>query len=94
VIDSTADGVVLDVRVIPRSSKANVVGVRQGALLIRVTAPPAEGQANQQLLEVLAEALDIPKRSLTIVAGSRNRNKRVHINGITAQEVAAKLRVL
>jgi hypothetical protein len=91
VIASTADGVVLDVRVIPRSSNAGVVGVRQDALLIRLTAPPAEGQANQQLLEVLAATLEVPKRSITIVAGSRSRNKRVRITGVTVQEVTANL---
>lgn len=90
-IASTADGVVLDVRVIPRSSNAGVVGVRQDALLIRLTAPPAEGQANQQLLEVLAATLEVPKRSITIVAGSRSRNKRVRITGVTVQEVTANL---
>jgi hypothetical protein len=83
--------VVLDVRVIPRSSNAGVVGVRQDALLIRLTAPPAEGQANQQLLEVLAATLEVPKRSITIVAGSRSRNKRVRITGVTVQEVTANL---
>lgn len=78
-------------RVTPRSTKAAIDGLRGGALLIRLTAPPADGKANEQLVDVLSRTLAVPRRSIEIVAGNRTRNKRVRIQGISAADVAAKL---
>lgn len=78
-------------RVTPRSGRAAIEGHRDGVLLIRLTAPPADGKANEQLVGVLSGALGVPKRSIEIVAGNRTRNKRVRIQGISAADVTAKL---
>lgn len=90
-ISSTADGVVIAVRVIPRAGRAGVAGTRDGALLVRLNAPPVEGAANVELIEVLAEALDVPKRNLTIVTGASSRQKRVRVTGVTADHAASRL---
>lgn len=88
----TDGGVVLDVRVIPRSSRAGIAGTRGDALLVRLTSPPVEGAANAELIRVLAEALGVPRRAITIVAGERSRPKRVRVDGLRAQEASARLR--
>lgn len=93
-IQSTADGVVLDVRVIPRAGKSGVAGTRGDALLVRLHAPPVEGAANAELVEVIAAALDVPKRAVSIVGGERARHKRVAVSGIGAASASERLRRL
>jgi uncharacterized protein (TIGR00251 family) len=84
--------VFIDVRVIPRASRPGLAGTRDGAVLVRVSAPPVEGAANAELIQVLAKELDVPKRQVTIVAGERGRMKRVKVEGVTAERVAEKLK--
>jgi uncharacterized protein len=91
VIQSTSDGVVIVVRVIPRAGRSKVAGVRDGALLVRLNAPPVEGAANDELIEVIADALALPKRAVTIVSGERSRTKRVRVAGVHADYVASRL---
>ncbi len=86
-----ASEVVLDVRVIPRSRRTVVDGRRGGAILIRLAAPPVDGAANEALLRFLAAALDVPRRSVRLVAGEKSRDKRVAIAGV---DVVAVLRAL
>jgi len=83
--------VTIDVRVIPRAGKSGVAGKRGDALLVRLNAAPVDGAANAELIDVLSDVLDVPKRAVSIVAGARSRQKRVHIEGITDQVVASKL---
>ena len=85
------DGVVLDVRVIPRAGRSGVAGVRDGALLVRLNAAPVDGAANAELIAVLSETLGVPHRAVTLVSGDRGRRKRVRVTGIT--EAAARARL-
>ncbi|MBI3049444.1 MAG: DUF167 domain-containing protein [Acidobacteria bacterium] len=82
--------ILLDVRVVPRSARAGVAGLRDGALLVRLHAPPVEGAANAELIELIAETLGVPRRQVTIVAGERSRLKRVRVDGVTIDEVKAR----
>jgi hypothetical protein len=93
-LQSTVDGVILNVRVIPRAGKAGLAGTRDNALLVRLNAPPVEGAANAELIEVLATALTIPKRRVSIVSGDRSRTKRVQLQGIDAETVRSRLELL
>jgi uncharacterized protein len=88
---SDPNDAVLDIRVIPRAAKAGVAGTRDGAILIRLTAPPVDGAANAELIEILAAALDRPRRDVTIVAGERGRSKRVRVSGIARDVALARL---
>jgi uncharacterized protein len=83
--------VTLDVRVIPRAGKSGVAGRRGDALLVRLNAAPVDGAANAELIDILSDVLDVPRRAVSIVSGARSRQKRVHIEGITDQVVASKL---
>jgi uncharacterized protein (TIGR00251 family) len=82
-------GVVLSVRVIPRAGRSGLAGTRNGALLIRLTAPPVEGAANAELIEVLARAFGVAKRAISIESGERGRLKRVRVEGVTEELVRA-----
>jgi uncharacterized protein len=90
-IHAAADGVLIDVRVIPRASRSAIAGTREGALLVRLAAPPVEGAANAELIEVIAKALGVSRRSVALVSGGRSRQKRVRVAGITRQETADRL---
>jgi hypothetical protein len=83
--------VVVDVRVIPRAKKTQIAGERDGALLIRLAAPPVGGAANAALIEFLAATLDLPRRSIRIVNGETTRHKRVAISGLSADIVRQRL---
>ena len=84
----------IDIRVIPRAGKSGIAGVRGGALLVRLNAAPVDGAANAELIEVLSEVLDVPKRAVSIVTGERGRQKRVRIDGMTAELVRSKLHLV
>ena len=81
------------VRVIPRGSKPGVAGMRDGALLVRLKSPPVEGAANSELIDVLAKALGVPRRAVSIVSGDRARLKRVRVDGVDADTVNATFKM-
>lgn len=84
-------GTVVAVRVIPRASKSALAGQRDGALLVRLAAPPVDGQANVALVEFLAGVLGVPRRAVSILHGDKARQKRVLITGLPAADVASRL---
>jgi uncharacterized protein len=90
-VQATPDGVLIDVRVIPRASKSGLAGRRGEALLVRLNAPPVDGAANAELIRVLAAACGVPARAVSIVSGEHARQKRVRIAGIDAATAAARL---
>ena len=87
--DATA--VVISVRVIPRAARSGVAGRRGDAWLVRLHAPPVEGAANDELIDVIARALAVPTRSVSIASGERSRQKSVRVSGIDAATAAARL---
>ncbi len=86
-IQQTADGVIVRVKVIPRSSKTAVDGVYQGFLKIHLTSAPVENAANKTLISFLARKLKIPKSAVQIVGGAKSREKRLAINGVNKQDI-------
>ena len=83
-----SDGhITFDVRVVPRASKTAAAGEHDGALKVRVAAPPVEGAANEELLRFLALSLGVPLRSVEIVAGHASKSKRVRVTGTSAARV-------
>jgi len=91
-VRAVAHGVRFDVRVQPRASRSEVVGEHDGALRIRLAAPPVDGAANEALIELLADLVHVPKRSVRIVAGESSRRKVVEIAGVTPEQVLALYR--
>jgi uncharacterized protein (TIGR00251 family) len=90
-IESTENGVVIAVRVIPRAGTSGVAGTRGDAVLVRLAAPPVGGAANDALIDVLAATLHVPRRAVTIVSGERSRAKRVQVTAIDRETAASRL---
>ncbi len=76
------------VRVLPRSSKNQIVGYYDDAVKIRLTAAPLEGKANESCRAFLAEILSVPRARIEIVSGQTSRNKLIKVADISAQRVA------
>ena len=74
-IRETDSGLEIRIYVQPRAKRSEVSGVYNGALKIRVTAPPVEDAANREVREFMASLLGIPKSKLRILAGSHSRYK-------------------
>ena len=80
-----SDGaVVLDIHVIPRASRTQPDGVYEGALKVRLHAPPVDGQANQALIEWLADVLGIAIRDISVLRGTTARRKQLRISAVGA----------
>ncbi len=87
---STRDGhIVFNVKVVPRASRSELVGEQDGALRVRIAAPPVDGAANEELIRLLAKTLQVKPSSVTIVSGHGGRMKKVTVEGITAKELQA-----
>jgi uncharacterized protein len=84
-------GVSFAVYVTPRAGRSEVAGQRQGALWVRLAAPPVEGKANAALVELLSKQLGVPKGQIELVSGATGRNKRVRVRGLTAAQAQVKL---
>lgn len=81
----------LRVRVTPRARSEALAGERDGALLVRLTAPPVEGAANEALGRFLGKALGVPASRVRVIAGERGRNKTVSVTGIDAATARSRL---
>lgn len=81
----------LPVRVQPRASRDEIVGWRNDALRVRVTAPPVEGEANAAVQRLVARALGIAPSTVTLARGERSRDKLVRIAGLSLSDVRARL---
>jgi uncharacterized protein (TIGR00251 family) len=87
-----ADSVLIAVRVVPRASRAEIVGERDGRLLIRVTAPPVEGRANDAVRRLVAKAAGVGLSHVRVVRGERARDKTLRVDGASVDDVARRLR--
>jgi uncharacterized protein YggU (UPF0235/DUF167 family) len=69
-----------------------LVGLREGAIVVRVTAPPLDGRANDAVCRLLAGAIGVRTSSLTILRGDRARDKVIAIDGIDQATADAAIR--
>lgn len=74
---------IIEVKVIPKSSKIELVQLNEKSFKIKLTEPPEKGKANQQCIEILAKYFKVRKQDVTIIQGSTSRNKKVMINDIS-----------
>jgi uncharacterized protein (TIGR00251 family) len=88
---ATPLGVRIGIRVMPRAPRTAVEGIRDGRLVIRVTAPPVDDAANEAVIAALATALDVPRRAIRIVTGATARNKTIEIAGVNTAGIRARL---
>jgi uncharacterized protein (TIGR00251 family) len=79
------------VRVQPRAARDGLAGWRQGALSVRVSAPPVDGEANHAVLTLLATALGVRPSALKVDRGQRGRDKLIRVEGLSRVEIEARL---
>jgi uncharacterized protein (TIGR00251 family) len=90
---SEANGsITFSVRVIPRSSKTEIVGDHDGALKIKLKAPPVDDAANEELIRFLSETLNTPRSTVEIISGQTSRTKRLRITGLLTSDFDRFLR--
>jgi uncharacterized protein (TIGR00251 family) len=83
---------VVTIRVIPRAGRTAVAGMRGEAVVIRLAAAPLDGAANDTLIAFVAATLGCPRRDIAIVSGEKSRDKRLRIEGFTAEDVHRRLK--
>ena len=90
-IVASPEGLKFYVQVQPRARRDAIEGEHADALKIRLTAPPEDDRANEALVQLLAERLNVPRAAVRIVAGERNRIKRLSIAGIMRAQLVVLL---
>ena len=78
-IKKTEDGYLLSLRVEPRSSKSEIIGIHGERLKIKIKSPPVDGKANKEVIAFLADKLNVKKACISIVSGKSSRDKVVKI---------------
>jgi uncharacterized protein (TIGR00251 family) len=77
-------GLIFAVRVVPRASRSEIVGEHDGALRIRIAAPPVDGAANRELVRILAKTFKLPQNAVEILSGTNSKSKTVRVRGADA----------
>jgi hypothetical protein len=90
-VQQAADGVRIRVRVVPRASRTELVGLHGDELRIRLTAPPVDGVANEALISFLADRVAVPRSSVRLLSGETSRSKVVLITGLGVEQVRTRL---
>ena len=90
-VRDVAGGATLRVRVSPRAPRDEMAGERNGALVVRLTAPPVEGQANAALVRFLARHLGIAPSAVSVTQGAKTRDKVLLVAGARADDLRAGL---
>jgi uncharacterized protein (TIGR00251 family) len=75
------NALIFSVRVVPRASRSEIVGAHDGALKVRIAAPPVDGAANAELIKILAKTFDVAKTQVEIIGGQTSKTKQVKISG-------------
>ncbi len=76
----------LRIYVQPKSAKNMISGIHEQALKVKVNAPPVDGKANKQVIQLFAKMLSLPKSNVLLVSGKQSRNKTLRIKGVTADK--------
>ena len=93
-VRDTPHGAAISVKVHPRARKNAITGQIDGTLKVALTSPPVDGKANQACIEFFAEALRVPRSTVTITSGQSSRRKTIQIAGLLAKEVMQKLSIV
>lgn len=83
----TPEGAIVNVKAVPRSSKAGLDGLLGDAVKVRVRSAPVDGKANKELVEVLADAFGLPKASVAFKSGETSKTKRLLLRGVASEAV-------
>jgi uncharacterized protein (TIGR00251 family) len=82
----------ITVRVQARARRDEIVGEREGVLVVRISAPPVDGRANRALCKLIARRAGVPPSKVTIARGEGSRDKLIRVDGIDAAALRSALR--
>ena len=83
----TSEGLLINVRAQPRSSRAGLDGLIGDALKVRIRSAPVDGKANKELIETLADAFNLPKSRVIFKSGETSKTKRILLVGLTSKDL-------
>jgi uncharacterized protein len=73
----------IEAKIIPKSSRNEIISLDGGMVRIKVTAPPVDGLANRAVIGLLSKELKIPKKDIAIISGNKSKNKKIRIHGVS-----------
>jgi uncharacterized protein len=91
-IADTPGGCLIQIKVIPRAPQTMIDGMRDGSILVKLSAPPVEGQANESLMRFIAQICDVPRRAVSLMSGEKSRKKVVRVHHVTRAEATLRVR--
>ena len=91
-LTETPEGVILNVRAQPRSSRSGIDGLLGDAVKVRIRCAPVDGKANKELIETLADAFDLAKGDVVFKGGETSKTKRILLRGAEAAKVRMVVR--
>ena len=92
-LSETPEGVILNVRAQPRSSRSGIDGLLGDAVKVRIKCAPVDGKANKELVETLADIFGLPKSAVVFKSGETSKTKRILLRGVTAAQVRCRCEV-
>lgn len=87
----TNQGISFKVKVIPNSSRSEIVGWENEELKVRLAAIPEKGKANNELIRFLADILALSKSKVQLIYGEASRHKCICIEGLSLEQIQSKL---
>ena len=85
-LSATNDSITFAVRVQPRASRSEVTGELDGTLKVRLAAPPVDGEANEELIRLLAKLFAVSRQRVSIFSGLTSKNKLIRVEGMMVDE--------
>ena len=86
-IEARGEAVLIRLRVQPRASRNSIHVSDMGEIRVALTAPPVDGAANKALCKLIADRLNVPKRTVRIESGAKSRTKTLAVQGVSLQKV-------
>lgn len=80
-------GVVLNIKVQPKSSKSEIVGILNNQLKIKIKAPPVDGLANEELIRFLSKTLRVKQNQISLLTGTTSKTKRIFVSSVDLEQV-------
>lgn len=85
------DDATIAVRLSPRGSRDELIGMRDGVLVAKVTAPPVDGRANEALCKLIAKRVCVAPSRVSVVRGKKSRDKLIRVSGMSPEALRAAL---
>ena len=82
---------IIRIKLIPRSSRTQIIGKEGDLIKVKVTSPPVDGKANKALIELFAKKLGLPKGNIEIISGKNSRIKSIRIHGLSLEKIISTL---